>query len=161
MCDLRAVAPHRPRDCRQRTATAGRLEADTLSYLGLDEGLPQIPRIDSYVRILDDKATRRRIIRVCKPSEPRATRQCDLASIKAAGQVVRGYRLNILSAVRIADLPGANCGSTEIEFSATELPKGGVVGLTGDSGSGKHPRYGMRVTLRFRYCSLIARIRSP
>src|SRR5208283_897915 len=42
----------------------GELEAcDGLSYLvSLDDGLPQIPNVDSYVRIVKDKALLRRII---------------------------------------------------------------------------------------------------
>src|SRR5579872_2107467 len=42
----------------------GELEAcDGLSYLvSLDDGLPQIPNLDSYIRIVKDKAVLRRII---------------------------------------------------------------------------------------------------
>src|SRR5690348_8667772 len=44
--------------------TRGQLEAcDGLSYLvSLDDGLPQIPNIESYIRIVKDKAVLRRII---------------------------------------------------------------------------------------------------
>lgn len=38
-------------------------EADTLSYLvSLDDGLPQIPNIENYVRLVTDKSTIRRVI---------------------------------------------------------------------------------------------------
>src|SRR6185312_2422557 len=42
----------------------GELEScDGLSYLvSLDDGLPQIPNLDSYIRLVKDKATLRRII---------------------------------------------------------------------------------------------------
>src|ERR1017187_7208866 len=42
----------------------GALEScDGLTYLGsLDDGLPQIPNLDSYIRIVKDKSTLRRIV---------------------------------------------------------------------------------------------------
>ena len=52
----------------------GELEAcDGLSYLvSLDDGLPQIPNLDSYIRIVKDKSVLRRII-FASPPLPRAT----------------------------------------------------------------------------------------
>src|SRR6476660_10417560 len=52
----------------------GELEScDGFSYLtSLDDDLPQIPNIDSYVRIVRDKADRRRIIFACANLQSRA-----------------------------------------------------------------------------------------
>lgn len=52
----------------------GNLESvDGLSYLiSLDDGLPLLPSIDSYVRIIREKATRRRIAVLCQQSLNRA-----------------------------------------------------------------------------------------
>jgi hypothetical protein len=120
----------------------GEYETDTLSYLlSLDEGLPRVPKIDSYIRILQDKASRRRIIFACQNFSSRAQLGSeDLDDITAAGQeLFSGIALGTSPSMRIAELPDVRaCGCTEIEYLRyPELPKGGVVGLTGDSGSGK------------------------
>jgi replicative DNA helicase len=69
----------------QRTGEFG---ADTISYVvSLDDGLPQLPKIDSYIRILREKAARRRIIFACANLQSRAQLATeDLADIEAAGQ---------------------------------------------------------------------------
>ena len=48
----------------------GQLESvDGLSYLiSLDEGLPEIPNLDGYIRVVKDKATLRRIIFLAQSS---------------------------------------------------------------------------------------------
>jgi DnaB-like helicase N terminal domain len=120
----------------------GELEADTVSYVvSLDDGLPQIPKIDSYVRILQEKAARRRIISACEKLQDRCVMGSeDLGDITAAGQeLFAGIASHSGREMSIADIPDVRaCCSTEIEYlRRPELPKGAVVGLTGDSGSGK------------------------
>ena len=114
---------------------------DGLSYLvSLDEGLPRLPNIDSYVRILQEKAALRRILHGCQHLANRARSGEASLEIAAAAQVLftsvaaRGQKLT-----RVIDLPSVrDCGSAEIEYiREPELPKGTVVALTGDFGSGK------------------------
>src|ERR1035437_8059022 len=116
---------------------------DGLSYLvSLDDGLPQIPNIDSYVRILQEKAARRRIIFACANLESRA-QLCseDLADITAAGQeLFANVDAHQGTAFRsIEDIPTiAACGANNIEYMRDpELPRGAVVAVTGDAGCGK------------------------
>ena len=116
---------------------------DGLSYLvSLDDGLPQIPKIDSYVRILREKAARRTIIFACENLKNRA-QLCseDLADIIAAGQeLFASVDSHQAKAYRsVGDIPTiAACGAGDIEYLRDpELPRGAVVTVTGDAGCGK------------------------
>jgi hypothetical protein len=116
---------------------------DGLSYLvSLDDGLPQIPKIDSYVRILREKAARRTIIFACDNLKNRA-QLCseDLADITAAGQeLFAGVNTQRGTSYRsVGDIPTiAECGAGDIEYLRDpELPRGAVVAVTGDAGCGK------------------------
>ena len=114
---------------------------DGLSYLlSLDEGLPRLPKIDSYLRILKEKAALRRILHGCQHLTNRATTGDASTEIAAAAQELfseiasQDQRLS-----RVIDIPSVReCGAAEIEYiRKPELPRGTVVALTGDSGSGK------------------------
>jgi hypothetical protein len=121
----------------------GELEADTLSYVvSLDDGLPQVPKIDSYIRILQDKAARRRIMFACENLKARAQLGSeDLADITAAGgELFANVDAPQGTAYRsVEDLPTiAACGAGDIEYVRDpELPRGAVVAVTGDAGCGK------------------------
>ena len=116
---------------------------DGLSYLvSLDDGLPQIPKIDSYVRILREKAARRTIMFACENLRNRAQLASeDLVDITAAGQelfaTVNAHQGTAYQSVE--DLPTiAACGTNDIEYLRyPELPRGAIVAATGDAGSGK------------------------
>jgi hypothetical protein len=114
---------------------------DGLSYLlSLDDGLPRLPNIDSYLRILQEKASLRRIVYGCQHLANRAKSGDASAEIAAAahelfsGVVARGQKLS-----RVIDLPSMRaCGAAKIDYiRKPELPSGAVVALTGDSGSGQ------------------------
>ena len=72
----------------------GQLEAcDGLSYLvHLDDGLPQIPNIDSYIRIVRDKATLRSIIFATQHLQGRA-----LSGEEEPEQILAGAGATFLS----------------------------------------------------------------
>jgi len=114
---------------------------DGLSYLiSLDEGLPRLPNIDSYVQILRKNSQRRRIIFGAENLKLRAADGSDnLDEIITAGAELFGSIAPSLQPYRsIDDLPVlAECGATDIEYIRPELPRGAVVALTGDAGSGK------------------------
>src|SRR5436305_10885918 len=84
------------------------LEAcDGLSYLvSLDDGLPQLPNIDSYLRILQEKAALRRILYGCQHLANRAASGDSSIEVSAAAQelfsdvAARGQKLS-----RVIDLP--------------------------------------------------------
>jgi hypothetical protein len=124
-------------------AKFGEVEScDGWSYLvGLDDNLPHIPNIDSYVRILREKAARRRIIFACANLQSRAQLASeDLADITAAGaELFASVDTSSGRPMSIADVPDVRaCGGTEIEYvSYPVLQKAAVLGLTGESGSGK------------------------
>jgi hypothetical protein len=121
----------------------GELGQDDLGYLvSLDDGLPRVPNLDSYIRILQDKAARRRVMFACANLSDR----CALAGEDIEGIVEAGQNLFAGIGARkgqqyhsISDIPSVrDCGAGEIEYiREPELPKGAVVALTGDSGSGK------------------------
>ncbi len=102
--------------------------------------MPQLPNIDSYLRILEEKAALRRILSGCQHLADRAMSGDASAEIVADAQelfaivATRGEKLS-----RVIDLPSVrDCGAAEIEYlREPELPRGAVVALTGDSGSGK------------------------
>jgi hypothetical protein len=116
---------------------------DGLSYLvSLDDGLPQIPNIDSYLRILQEKSTRRRIIYACEHLKTRCSiADEDLAAITTAGQeLFAGIESRQGQDYKsVEDIPLiAAYGAADIEYLRhPELPRGAVVALTGDAGSGK------------------------
>ena len=144
MCDLRARGERVDRvTLANELQKQGEYEADTLSYLvSLDDGIPQIPRIDSYVRIIQEKASRRRIMFACENLKARTQLGSeDLADITAAGaelfaSVDAGQGAAFHS---VEDLPTiAACGAGDIEYLRDpELPRGAVVAVTGDAGCGK------------------------
>ena len=70
------------------------LEAcDGLSYLvSLDDGLPQIPNLDSYIRIVKDKAVLRRIIFASEHMKNRA-----LAGEEEPGEILAGAEETLLN----------------------------------------------------------------
>jgi KaiC/GvpD/RAD55 family RecA-like ATPase len=120
----------------------GEIEADTLSYItSLDDGIPHLPHIDSYSRMLVDLATRRHVIATCEHLSNRAaTRSEDLGEIIKAAQDLFGGVISTGQTYRsIEDIPTiAECGATEVEYLRDpELPRGAVIALTGDAGSGK------------------------
>jgi hypothetical protein len=122
----------------------GELEAcDGLSYLvSLDDGLPRLPSIDSYIRILAERAAQRRIIFACHnlanratcgdPSAEIAEQAQELFAGIATGQPSQQYRaVNELPSLR-------DCGAGAVEYlHEPELVKGSVTALSGDAGSGK------------------------
>jgi AAA domain/DnaB-like helicase N terminal domain len=121
----------------------GELEADTVSYVvALDDGLPQLPKIDSYIRILKDKAARRRIIFACENLKSRAQLASeDLVDVVAAGgELFASIDAQQGTAYQsVEDIPSiAACGVGDIEYvREPELPRGAVVAITGDAGCGK------------------------
>jgi hypothetical protein len=113
-----------------------------ISYVvSLDDGVPQIPHLDSYIRILQEHATRRRIMFACQHLMDRAALSTEeLASVIQAGLEVFTTTAAAGQAYRsIEDLPSvAECGAGDIKYiRRPELPCAAIVGLTGDSGSGK------------------------
>jgi|SRR6185437_10298269 len=112
-----------------------------LSYLtSLDDGLPRLPHLDQYVKVLKEHATRRRIIIASENLKLRAADGTEaLEAIIAAGAELFTQSVPSRQAYRsIEDLPCiAECGATDLEYIRPELPRGAVVALTGDAGSGK------------------------
>jgi KaiC/GvpD/RAD55 family RecA-like ATPase len=113
-----------------------------LSYLvSLDDGLPQIPNLDSYVRILHDKGTRRRIMYACRDINSRCASECeDLRDIIDSGQeLFTGIPARAQGSRSIADIPSVrDCAGGEVAYiREPELPRGSLVALTGDASSGK------------------------
>jgi hypothetical protein len=113
---------------------------DGLSYLvSLDDGLPQLSNIDSYIAILKQKTALRRVLAFGQSMiahvalGEQAEEILEAATSLLAGFAVSGKMM------RIVDIPAVRtCGGTEIEYiREPELPKGAIVALTGDSGSGK------------------------
>jgi len=114
---------------------------DGLTYLvALDDGLPRVPSIDTYIRILKDKSTLRRIIFASQHTLNRC-----LMGEDGPDQILADVRETIekLTETRqtqtIDDLPAVSAsGATSVEYvRRPELPCGAVVALTGDAGSGK------------------------
>jgi replicative DNA helicase len=92
-------------------ARQGQLESvDGLSYLvSLDEGLPEIPNLDSYIRIVKDKALLRTLMFECQ----KIIRQCALGSesapelLEMAASVVETVRAKDRSSEAAWETPGA------------------------------------------------------
>src|SRR6185369_1921769 len=103
---------------------------DSLGYLvSLDDGLPQVPNLESYFRILKEKAARRRLIFACENLKSR----CSLGSEGLAGIIAEGQELFASVGLdsraqgyrSVNDLPFLDeCGAVEIEYiREPELPK--------------------------------------
>jgi hypothetical protein len=119
------------------------LESDGLSYLiSLESGLPQLPNLDSYIRIIREKAILRSIVYVARDALNHA-----LVAEEHPGEILARFSeqietlrtdITIQSANAIDDLPGVGVDIEEVRYlHEPELPEGSVVALTGDSGSGK------------------------
>jgi hypothetical protein len=93
--------------------------------VSLDDGLPLVPSVKSYIRILHEKAAQRKIVFACQNLMNRV----ELGDTSAA----TGAR-----ALRVADLPtmaAVSNGKAGIEYiRRPELPRSAVVGVTGDAG---------------------------
>ena len=142
MVDLRARGEHIDRvTVFSAMKECGESEHDTLSYLvSLDDGLPRIPNLDSYVRIIQGHAERRRIILSCEHLRDRAALGSEsLPDIIAAGQEAFSGNIATGQTYRsIEDIPSIkDCRSTAVEYICREWRCGTVNALTGDSGSGK------------------------
>jgi hypothetical protein len=122
----------------------GQLESvDGLAYLvSLDEGLPEIPNLDSYIRIVKEKATLRKLIF----SGQSLINRCLIGDdgpreiVESHLTCIEDLRANLYlgSSERIENLP--NPADTRDSFSYVtkpELPERCLVGLTGPSGEGK------------------------
>lgn len=114
---------------------------DGLSYLvSLDDGLPHISNLDSYVKIVREKANLRQIIFVAQHAINRA-----LACENTPSEIARGLSDRVAQidgqtgrGAAIDELPGVGDAQPEMEFIRNpELPASAVIALTGNSGSGK------------------------
>jgi hypothetical protein len=120
----------------------GEIDAvDGIGYIvSLDDGLPLLPKIDSYLNILHEKAALRRILHACQHFANRATSGDTSTEItSAARELFESVSATGQRPIRISEIPTVwDCGASAIEYiREPELPKGAVVALTGDSGSGK------------------------
>lgn len=126
-------------------AKQGQLESvDGLSYLiSLDEGMPEIAHLDSYVLIVKEKAALRKLIY----SAQAVMSECLLASTPP-GEILNSH-LSQIEGLRIAcedrrlirrveDLESIFAKRAPLEYLVTpELPTKTIVCLTGGSESGK------------------------
>jgi len=112
-----------------------------LSYLvSLDDGLPLLPSIDSYVGILKEKAARRRVLFACSNLTARIESGHTLAEVVAeAEKFFASIRTSTRGVRGVSEVPLVrDCGGADVEYLIQPvLPKGAVVALTGDSGAGK------------------------
>jgi hypothetical protein len=120
----------------------GELESvDGLSYLvSLDDGLPHIAHLDSYVRIIRDKAALRRIAIAAQYMMTRAllAEEDPAEVLKAAESILAGLRTDTAETGRIDDLPPVGALQESVCYiREPELPEGAIIALTGNSGSGK------------------------
>src|SRR5260370_24861246 len=120
---------------------------DGLTYIcSLDDGMPKLPKFDSYVGILKEKAILRRTIFTAQQVMNRCFLQegssqeilaetADLLN-RLAEEAACGGQAAIRS---VADLPSVRDRSFDSVryLIEPELPEGAVVALTGDSESGK------------------------
>lgn len=115
---------------------------DGLSYLiSLDDGLPQISNLGSYIDIIREKGALRRIAFTTQYALNRAlTAEDEPAAILASlSEQIEDLGAGLArKASLIEDLPAVGETVEKIRYiREPELPEGAVVGLTGDSGSGK------------------------
>jgi hypothetical protein len=120
----------------------GELESvNSLSYLiTLDDGLPQLPHLDGYIRIICEKATLRRIAIVAQHLVTRAllAKEHPVDILKDAESQLAGLHAGATETGRIEDLPSVGALQEVINYiREPELPEGAIVALTRDSGFGK------------------------
>ena len=96
----------------------GELEScDGLSYLvSLDDGLPQIPNIDEYIRIVKDKATLRAIVFACQHLAGRA-----MAGEEQPAEILSGANATLL---QLAE----GCTQTSLVTPAQMIEEAGGIG---------------------------------
>jgi energy-coupling factor transporter ATP-binding protein EcfA2 len=128
----------------EELARHNELGHDGLAYLtSLDEGMPHLPHLDAYVRIIRDKSTLRHGVFVAQ----KLANEC-LLETAAPNEILAGHLAEIQELSRrggttgqaIAGLPTIReCGvASAIEYlHEPELPRGALIAFTGDSGSGK------------------------
>ncbi len=123
-------------------ARQGLLGSDGVSFVvGLDEGLPEIVRLEAYVKILIEKSTLRAIA-----FESQRLMNEALLQTAAPGELLTQHLVHVQmlsqrlgSAQSIGNTPTLEeCGATDVEYiHEPELYRSAVIALTGDSGSGK------------------------
>jgi hypothetical protein len=114
---------------------------DGLSYLvSLDDGLPHISNLGSYLRIIRNKSTLRRIAMTAQHVMNRALMAEDDPEeiLVGAAEMLESIGKTCGASAAIADLPAVGELQDLVRYiREPELPEGAVIGLTGDSGSGK------------------------
>jgi replicative DNA helicase len=124
-------------------AKLGQLGTDGLSFLAsLDDGMPDIPNADDYVKIIIEKATLRGIIFESQRFSNGAALQIGPARELLAEHAARMQQLSARGGTMTQSIVNVllirDCGNTNIEYlREPELPRGMVIALTGDSGCGK------------------------
>jgi hypothetical protein len=106
----------------------------------LEAGMPLLADIDSYISVLREYTQKRRIYATCAHLSALVTNHERSPEIIAAAQKsFAEIESDSHPGLRVTDLPPVRtCGDDAIEYvRKPELPKGTVVALTGDSGSGK------------------------
>jgi hypothetical protein len=122
----------------------GELGPDGINYLNsLEDGMPQIPHIDSYARIVKNKSTLRRSIYAARKLADRCVLETEDPAEILAGHITE---IDVLRAAcssqgtirRIEDLESIFANRAPVAYHIKpELPEKAVVCLTGDSESGK------------------------
>jgi hypothetical protein len=117
-------------------------QVDGLSYLvTLTDGIPLVPNIDSYIRILKEKSTQRKILLACQNLANRVELgDTSVEILETAQEIFTRLAAGGSKLRRVTDLPSISTYTKAQEISylrRPELPCGAVVALTGDSGSGK------------------------
>jgi len=116
-----------------------------LSYLvSLDDGMPRIPHLDSYLRILRKKSILRRIIIATQEAMVQSTLETAEPAAILASHMARLTELDAAvgpgstKIQRVEDLESIFAKREPVEYLVKpELPMKAVVCLTGDSESGK------------------------
>ncbi|MFN7992746.1 MAG: AAA family ATPase [Bryobacteraceae bacterium] len=160
MCNLRVCNSQIDRVTMAEALRKQGFGDDTLSFLmSLDEGMPDIVHLPSWVLILQRKSILRRVIReadkakheaLLEHATPDAILSAHLTAIlELAQRGSRGSRF-------ITELPSIrDYGPAAIEYlREPELPRGAVIALTGDSGCGKS-------TLALAWAGEVARAGTP
>ena len=146
MRDLHARGEHIDRvTVAEELRRHNELGRDGISFLmSLDEGIPQIPHLDSYVRILRKKAALRRGVLISQKFMNECLMEC-----ADPAEIVAGHKAQIeeLTAAAAPDQTAIRCIEDLDSIFAKrmpteylikpELPVKAVVCLTGDSESGK------------------------
>jgi hypothetical protein len=121
----------------------GELEAcDGLSYLvSLDDGIPQIPKLDGYIHIVKDKADQRRLVFIADE-----LMQAALLESGTPGEILEGHRKRIeemtirsSGTCSIDNIPCIeDCDGAEISYLFSPLVANGcIMSVTGDRSCGK------------------------